>query len=110
MNNGEIAMCKPTINPANLGEIADVVARSSESFDQSCDRVLDCLRDEAMNLELSSEERRENHEMQMDVLNKKGEKVTENRMFAAFIILAMFSGFKILTRTNYCGKATKTLA
>ena len=110
MSNSEIAASRPMINPVNLGEIADVMVRSSESFDQSCDRVIDGLHDEAMNLNLTPEERKDNHKMVMEILDKKAEKVTEGRLFAVFIIGALLGGIDIVTKTKFCGKAVKALA
>jgi hypothetical protein len=110
MSNSEIAASRPMINPVSLEEIADVVTKSSESFDRSCDRVIDGLHDEAMNLNLTAEERKDNHKMQMDILDKKAEKVTENRVFAAFLICALLGGIDIVAKTKFCGKAVKAFA
>lgn len=110
MSNSEIATSHPMINPVSLEEIADVVTKSSESFDQSCDRVIDGLHEEAMNLNLTPEERKDNHKMVMDILDKKAEKVTENRVFAALIIGALLGGIDIVAKTKFCSKAVKAFA
>lgn len=110
MSNREIVADRSMINPGSLEEIVDAVAKSSESYDQSCDRVLDGLCAEAMNLDLSPEERRENHKMQMDVLDKKAEKVTENRAFAFIILCVLAGALGIASKTEFCDKAMNAAA
>lgn len=110
MSNTVTAASCPMINPVCLEEIADVVVKGSESFDASCDKVIDGLHDEAMNLNLTAEERKDNHKMVMDILDKKAEKVTESRVFMAFIVCVLLGGIDIFAKTKFCGKAVKTLA
>lgn len=110
MSNREIVADRSMINPVSLEEIVDAVAKSSESYDQSCDRVLDGLRAEAMNRDLSPEERRENHRMQMDVLGKKAEKVTENRAFVLIIVCTLVGVLGIASKTEFYDKAMNAAA
>lgn len=110
MSNKEIVAGRSMINPVSLEEIVDAAAKSSESYDQSCDRVLDGLRAEVMNLDLSPEERRENHKMQMDVLDKKAEKVAENRAFAFIILCVLAGALGIASKTEFCDKAMNAAA
>lgn len=110
MNNSEIVTSYSMISPVSLAEVVDVAVASSESFDQSCSKVIDRFLDEETSPDRTPEERREIRKSVMDILERQAEKVTEGRLFTIILAAILVGGIRFVVNPSFFDKTAKTAA